>query len=167
MADFQARIPQRIEHEFDDALAPAGLLVGQQEQQIDIGARRQCAAAIAADRHDGDPLGLGRIGRAIERAAREIEQRVDDLVLPVGQEHGAARALAVAHQAALGLEPRLGQVGLDQFDDLLARIGAAGVRRSARQLRRSAAAQAPASIGSPWLAMAVFTCALPVRAFNS
>ncbi len=48
--DLEAEIPQRIEHRLGDALAPGGLLIGKQKQEIDVGARRQQAAAIAADR---------------------------------------------------------------------------------------------------------------------
>ena len=62
-----------------------GLLVGQEEQQIDIGPRRQRSAAIAADRDDGDALfGIRRIGARKERAAGEIEEAADDLVLGDG-----------------------------------------------------------------------------------
>ena len=61
MADFEARVPQRIENELDDAFAPAGLLVGQKKQEIDVGSWRQRATPIAADGDDGDALRLGRI----------------------------------------------------------------------------------------------------------
>ena len=47
---FRPQVPQHVEDVFDDALAPGRLLVGKEEQQIDVGARRQRAAAIAADR---------------------------------------------------------------------------------------------------------------------
>ena len=57
MADGEAEIPEQIEDELDDALAPGRLLVGKQEEQIDIGARRQRAAAIAADGHHRHVLG--------------------------------------------------------------------------------------------------------------
>ena len=39
--DLEAEIPQNVEHVFGDALAPRRLLVGEQEEQIDVGARRQ------------------------------------------------------------------------------------------------------------------------------
>ena len=61
VADFEAEIPQEIENVFGDALAPGGLLVGQQEQEIDVGAWRQQPAAVAALRHDGHALGGRRI----------------------------------------------------------------------------------------------------------
>ena len=57
VADLEAEVPQEVEHVLDDALAPGGLLVGQQEQEIDIGAGRQHAAAVAADRHHRHALG--------------------------------------------------------------------------------------------------------------
>ena len=63
VADLQPQVPQHVEHVFDDLLAPRRLLVGQQEQQIDVGARRQRAAAIAADRHHRHALGGRRVLR--------------------------------------------------------------------------------------------------------
>ena len=53
VADLQAHVPQDIEDPLDDLLGPGRVLVGQHEQQIDVGARRQGAAAIAADGSDG------------------------------------------------------------------------------------------------------------------
>ena len=50
VADLQAEVPQQVEHELDDLLAARRLLVGPQEQQIDVRQRRQLAAAVAADR---------------------------------------------------------------------------------------------------------------------
>ena len=41
VADFQAHVPQAIENRLGDRFAPGGLLVRQQEQEIDVGARRQ------------------------------------------------------------------------------------------------------------------------------
>ena len=51
MPDFQAKIPQHIEDEFDHLFAIGGLFVGKQKQDIDIGMRRHIAPAIAADSH--------------------------------------------------------------------------------------------------------------------
>ena len=41
VADLQAHVPQAIENRLGDRFAPGGLLVRQQEQEIDVGARRQ------------------------------------------------------------------------------------------------------------------------------
>ncbi len=41
MTDLQPQIPQHVQDEFDDALAPGGLLEGPHEQQIDVRAGRQ------------------------------------------------------------------------------------------------------------------------------
>ena len=81
MADLQPHVPQAIEHRLGDGLAPGGLLVGQQEQQIDVGARRHQAAAVAAGRDHRHALGFRRILRRIELRADELEQDADDLVL--------------------------------------------------------------------------------------
>ena len=64
--DLQPHVPQAIENAFGDGLAPGGLLVGKQEQQIDVGAGRQQAAAVAAGRDHRHALGVRRRGRAIE-----------------------------------------------------------------------------------------------------
>ena len=103
VADLQAHVPQAIEQRLGDRLAPGGLLVGQQEQQIDVGARRQQAAAVAAGRHDGHAFGLRRHLRRIERLADELEQDADDLVLHLAQPLGAAPAVAVLEQQLFGL----------------------------------------------------------------
>ena len=64
VADFEAQVPQGVEHELDHALGVGGLLVGAQEQQIDVGEGRQRAAAVAAHRHQRQPLALGRVAGA-------------------------------------------------------------------------------------------------------
>jgi hypothetical protein len=81
MTDLETRIPKRIEDELDDTFAPTGLLVRQEEQEIDVGAGRQRAATIAADGNDGDAFGLRRVGGAIELAQGVIIERMDDLIL--------------------------------------------------------------------------------------
>ena len=80
VADLQSEIPQAIQDRLGHRLAPGGLLVGQQEQQIDVGARREQAAAVAAGRHDRHALGLGWIFRRIEMRDDELEQDADDFV---------------------------------------------------------------------------------------
>ena len=103
VADLQPRIPQAIEDRFRDRLAPGGLLVGQQEQQIDVGAGRLQAAAVAAGRDDRHALGLRRIVRRIKMLAREFEQQADDFVFQPAQPLGAAAAVPVLEQQLLGL----------------------------------------------------------------
>ena len=46
MADLQAHVPQAIENRFSNLFAPSVLLVGQDEQQIDVGFRRHQSAAV-------------------------------------------------------------------------------------------------------------------------
>ncbi len=64
LADLEPEIPQQIEQQLDDLLGVRRLLVGQQKQQVDVGIGRQLAAAIAADRDQGQPLARGRVGAA-------------------------------------------------------------------------------------------------------
>ncbi len=70
VADLQAHVPQAIENGFGDLLAPGGLLVGQDEQQIDVGFRRHQPAAIAAGGDHRHALGAGRDWRVIEMLRR-------------------------------------------------------------------------------------------------
>ena len=113
VADLQAEVPQQIEHELDDLLAPGRLLVGTQEQEIEVGKRRQLAAAVTAGRHNAQPLGGAGVGRGIGVAIGEVEQDTDDLVHQVrgGGQHGrpvvAQRAGFL--EAAADLGTALGQ----------------------------------------------------------
>ena len=105
VADFEPHVPQAIEQRFGDRLAPGGLFVGQQKQQIDVGARRQQAAAIAAGRDHGHALGFRAHLRRIEHRGGEFEQQADDLVLHLAQPLGAAAAVAVLQQQGFGARP--------------------------------------------------------------
>ncbi len=100
MADFQPHVPQHVEHIFDDLLTPWGLLVGQQEQEIDIGTRRQSVASITADRDDGHVFRLGRIDHRIDLGGGKFEQHLDQRVHEIGEATRAERAAAVLHQQA-------------------------------------------------------------------
>src|SRR5579871_2017090 len=64
VADFEAQVPERVEHVLDHALGVCGLLVGAQEQEIDVGEGRERAAPIAAHRHQPEALAFGRIAGA-------------------------------------------------------------------------------------------------------
>src|SRR5690606_39260819 len=74
MANLQAQIPERIEHVFDHALAPWGLLVGQKKKQVDVRTWRERATPVATDRDNRQSLGLARIGHGKNHAGREIIQ---------------------------------------------------------------------------------------------
>ena len=95
VADLQSHVPQAIENGFGDLLAPGGLLVGQDEQQIDVGFRRHQAAAIAAGGDHGHALGAGGDRRAIEMPRGGGVEDADDLVLHEAQPLGAAPAVAI------------------------------------------------------------------------
>ena len=81
MADLQPHIPQAIEDRFGNLLAPRRLLVGQDEEQIDVGLRRHQSAAIAAGGDHRHPLRVRRRRKMIEMPGRGVEQDADDLVL--------------------------------------------------------------------------------------
>ena len=117
VADLQPGVPQAIEDAFGDLLAPGGLLVGQHEQQIDVGAGRLQPAAVAAGGDHRHALGLGRVVRRVEMLARELEQQADDGVFHLAQPLGAAAAVAVFQQQFLGLGAAFDQRGLQPLRD--------------------------------------------------
>ena len=66
MTDLELQVPQHIEHRLHDALAPRGLLVGKQEQQVDIGSGCKRAAPVAAGRHQSKTLAERSLARGVE-----------------------------------------------------------------------------------------------------
>ena len=105
--DLLPHIPQAIEQSLGDQFPPGGLFVRQHEQQIDIGAGRQQAAAIAAGGDHRHAFGLGMDLRRIKRVDGKFEQDADDFVLGLAQPLGAAAAVAVLEQQFLGAGARL------------------------------------------------------------
>jgi hypothetical protein len=125
MADLEAEVPQAIEDRFRHRLAPRRLLVGQQEQEIDVGARRQQPAPVAAGRHDRHALGFRRVVGGIEMLARELVNDADDLILHEAQPLGAAPSLAVMQQQALGGGAPLRERDLEPLHHRRAQFGLA------------------------------------------
>ena len=72
MADFEAEVPQKIEDGLDRLLARRGDLVGQEEEQIDIGEGGELAPPVAAGRDQRQPFGGTRIRKPYHSAEREI-----------------------------------------------------------------------------------------------
>ncbi len=101
VADLQAHVPQAIEDGFGHLLAPGGLLVGQDEQQIDVGFRRHQPAAIAAGGDHRHALGAGRDRRAVQMLGRGRIEDADDLVLHHAEPFGAAPAVTVLQEQRL------------------------------------------------------------------
>ena len=79
--DLEAQIPQHVEHVLGDALAPRRLLVGKQEQQIDVGSGRQQPAPVAPGGDDRHALGVRRIGRPVDVRDGVVVEHADELVL--------------------------------------------------------------------------------------
>ena len=107
VADLQLEVPQHVEHRLDDALAPGGLLVGQQEQEIDIRARRQGPAPVAAGRRHGETLAGGGVGRRIEMPDHRVVDDAHQLVHPVAEIAGADEAVIALEKLPLSLPVRL------------------------------------------------------------
>ena len=160
VADLQSHVPQAIEDRFGDRFAPRGLLVGQQEQQIDVGAGRQHAAPVAAGGDDRHALGFGRILRGIEMLHRELEQQADDLVLHEAEPFGAPPAVPVLEQHRFRDRAAFGERGLAAAARLRCAFHArarhglwqafrARPRRQAHRTRRQRRA-AVGRLGSAW-----------------
>ena len=86
-----------------------GLLVGQQKQEIDVGIGRQLAAAIAADRDDGQLLALGRVGERIDPLGDKVIESADQLVDQKALLPDRARRMPFRLEAALDLGAPLRQ----------------------------------------------------------
>ncbi len=115
MADLQPHVPQAIQDGFGDLFAPGGLLVRQDEQQIDVGFRRHQPAAVAAGGDHRHPFGAGRNRRTIEMARGCCEQDADDFVLDEAQPLGAAPPVTILQQHRLGCGARRDEFGLQQL----------------------------------------------------
>ncbi len=102
MADFEAEIPHGVEHVFNDALAPRGLLVRQHEEEIDVRARGERPAPVAPRRDDGDAFGgRGKLG-VIDVLDGEVVERADDLILGGRNELGGGQTRAPGGQHGFG-----------------------------------------------------------------
>ena len=102
VADLEPGVPQAIENAFGDLLAPGGLLVGQQEQEIDVGAGRLQAAAIAAGGDNRHVLGFDRILRRVEMlAVKSNSMRM--ISSSIGTAARRSPAVTVLEQQLLGL----------------------------------------------------------------
>ena len=123
MADLQPQVPEAVEDALDQALAPGGLLVGGEEEQVDVGEGRHLGPAVAADGDDRDPLGRGRVRQRVQPLRGEVEGEGDD---PVGQpgvvvDRPVGLARAFGHQGG-DAGAALGVMGAQHAD----RGGAAG-----------------------------------------
>ena len=128
LADLEPEIPQEIEQVFDDLLGVRRLLVGQQEQQIDVGIGRQLAAAIAADRDERHPFARGRVGERIDPVGDEVVEHADQLI--------DQKAL-LAHDAQRRAIPRSGGGSRRAHGRARALRGGSSSRRSAPARGRS------------------------------
>ncbi len=126
--DLEAEIPQHVEHVFGDALAPRRLLVGKQEQKVDVRSWRQHLAPVAACRYDRHALGIRRVRRPVDVRHRVVEEEPHQLVLEARQPRGAAAAVSVELELlARGLARCLDQ-RLETIEDRGARFRGVAVR---------------------------------------
>ena len=102
VADLELQVPQHIEHRLDDAFAPGGLLVGQEEQEIDVGPRCERPAPVAAGRDNGELLGRGGVVGRVEVPHDAVVQGADDAVHEAGEPARAGDPVALAQERRLG-----------------------------------------------------------------
>ena len=134
MADLQPHVPETIENGFGDRLAPGGLLVGKQEQQVDVGLRRHQPAAIAAGGDDRHALGVGRHQALVEVLRRRLVQQADDRVVQVAQPLGAAAPVPVLQQLRLGGGASLREFALEKLGDRCAKGVVAALELAGQRL---------------------------------
>ena len=123
MTDLLPQVPQDVEHGFDHALAPRRLLVGKQEQEIDVGAGRQGGAAVAADRDDAKPLRGRGLFERVDVADHVIVQRLDDLVLEQGQARRTSEPAVSARELGQDDGATLAERHPEPIDDAPAECG--------------------------------------------
>ncbi len=128
--DLQAQVPQHVEHPLHHVLVVGGLLVGQQEQQIDIGMGREFAAPVPAHRRHGEALARGAHAVAEHPLGRKLEQRMNQ---PVDEKRLGAHHLGTG--GVLGFEappdllrPFLERC-LERVEDFRSRLTRLAVRR--------------------------------------
>src|SRR5262249_50630041 len=107
MADLEGEIPEQIEHVFGDALAPGGLLVGQQKQEIDVRPGGKKSPSVAALRDDGHPLSRGGVLRRIDMPGGEIVSQRNQSILERGEAFGASSPVTIGVELTPGRGSRI------------------------------------------------------------
>ena len=116
LADFEAEVPQQVEQRLDHLLGVRGLLVRQQKHQVDVGVGRQLAAAIAADRDQGQPFARGRVGQRVDFGRHDVERSADQLIDQKALLTHHRGAVAAFFKAAPDLGPAVGERRLQRGD---------------------------------------------------
>ena len=134
MSDLLASVPETIEDEFDDVLHTLRLARGQHEKQVDVRTRGERAAAIAAHRHDGNPLFSTACGE--QCGVRQVEQASNDLIFREAQRFCAARAFTVVNELPFGHRMRLFERSLQHLHHIgsQVRLGRAALRYGGGEL---------------------------------
>ena len=108
MADFLLQVPEHVEQGFDDPFDGRRRLVRQEEQEIDVGARRQHAPPVPADRDDRRQRRFWR--RRREPTGRHFERDAEQIVDLSAQRLGAGPSRSARFQRFA----RLGAPGDDR-----------------------------------------------------
>ena len=116
MADLEAEVPQEVEQVFYHALSPGRLLVGQHEQQIEVGGGCEQAPAEASGGNDRHAFCVGWVGGAIDVLAGIVEHQLNERVVEQRQALGAAAPVAIAFKLPRGRRARRAQELLQTLD---------------------------------------------------
>ena len=149
MADFQAQIPQQIQHRFDHLFAPRRAAGGGDEGDVEIGMRRHLGAPIPAHRQHGEPFTRRAIGHRIQVGGDVIVDHAQQLV---HQERITAGDIMPGRR---GLRQPPGEFGApfvkraaQRLDDIAARPIPAGRKQRGNLFRQNAAVDDRALTGN-------------------
>ena len=121
MADLQLQIPEKIEHRLDGALDPGGLFRRQQEEEVDVRARRERSASIAAHSRHPEALAGGRIVDPVEMARDEMMRAGDRRIHHRGEAARAGEPVALLAEMRPRLLRALRQQRAEGFENRRAR----------------------------------------------
>ena len=120
LADLQFQVPQHIQDVFDDLFLARRFLVGQHEQQIDIGIWCKFATAVPADGRNAQALALGRVCCRINMIGGKIVNQADDLVGKERQRLGNLLAIRFARiETMTDFRPSVFHCRLQKSEELL------------------------------------------------
>ena len=140
MADLEAKVPQEIEDRLDHLFAPRGGAGRGEEGDVDVRMRCHFAPAIAADRHQGQPLAGRAVGGGVDVDHDMVVDHAQQLIDQVGlRRRGLVAVRWPGLQPLLDLGAALCQRGAQIFDHAIAGCRAALIDQRGNPLGQRAA----------------------------
>ena len=130
VANLLLEVPEHVEQGLDDLLDRRSWLVRHEEQEVDVGARREHAAPVAADRDDRRRR---RLGRRPEPTDRQFERHMEQIVDLGAQGFGARPSGPARLERAARLRPAGRECILQFGDRCAAEGGGIGLMRVAKR----------------------------------